>query len=201
MRTRSNFIRKIALAFAAVGLFAFVIAGCSELSAPTASPDSSREYSDLWNPQPGEMINGVEVPLVQEGYWESLYGPTVNPWMMPPRTFRVGPQGAFIRFGYHSLLIPSGAVSDFVMISVSNASVTGVAMDCNPSPFQFNVPVTLTLSYRGTQYDGTNNPPLAVLYMSPSGSLERMPGSVDPNDMTVTAQTTHFSRYIIGGAM
>jgi len=198
MRIKVQKIKKIAVAISAFGVFALMLIGCSGFDSPTAPNASSHEYSDLWNPQAGDMINGHEVPLVCEGYWEDAFGMSVNPFAVPPRTFRIGPDGGWFVYGFHSLFIPPGAVSDFVMITMSNGSGTGVAIDCNPSPYQFNVPVTFFMSYRGTQYERMPDPPLRVWYMSPEGNLEEMPGYVDTNALMVIGQTDHFSRYIVG---
>lgn len=207
MRIRLRKVKRIAMAITALGVLALMIVGCSGFDSPTAPAASTQEYSGLWNPQPGDMINGHEVPLVGEDYWENAYGPEINPFMVPPRTFRIGPEGGMIMFGQHSLWIPPGAVNDVIMITVSNGSATGVAIDCTPSPYHFNVPVTFNMSYRGTQYDGdgggegdgdVGDPPLRVMYMSPDGSLEELPGRVDAYNQIVTGESDHFSRYIIG---
>ncbi|MBU0509432.1 hypothetical protein KKH27_11445 [bacterium] len=198
MRVKLREIKKIAAVFAVFGLFVLIMAGCGDYSSPTASTTADQDRPDMWNPQPGDMMNGHEIPLLREGYWEDLYGPTVNPWMMPPRTFRVGPQGGYFVFGQHALWVPPGAVTNTVNITLSNASVTAVALDCYPSPYQFNVPITLYLSYDGTQYEGQDNPPLAIMYMTGNNSFEEMPGGVDDDHEIVTGVITHFSRYIIG---
>lgn len=198
MRIKVEKIKKIAVAMLTLGVFALILLGCSGFESPTASNASSHEYSDLWNPQAGDVIGGHEVPLVCEGYWEDAFGMSVNPFQVPPRTFRIGPEGGWFVFGFHSLFVPAGAVDDFVMITMSNGSATGMAIDCNPSPFHFNVPVTFFMSYRGTQYENMPDPPLRVWYMSPDGNLEEMPGHVDTNTQMVTGETDHFSRYIVG---
>lgn len=198
MRINLRGIKRAALAITAIGALALMIAGCSSFDSPTAPAATTQEYSGLWNPQPGDMINGHEVPLVSEDYWENAFGATVNPFMVPPRTFRVGPEGAWIMFGLHSLWIPPGAVDGFVMLTISNGSVTGVAIDCNPSPFHFNVPVTFFMSYRWTQYEHMDDPPLRIMYMDPEGNLEELPGETDPLHLIVTGESDHFSRYIVG---
>ncbi|MFZ5432766.1 MAG: hypothetical protein ACOZB3_03230 [Calditrichota bacterium] len=201
MRTRHLNIGRVFGSLVMLVLAGMFVIGCSDYTAPTASNATSSEYADMWNPQPGETVDGYNIPFYVEGYWESMYGNTVNPFVaVPPRTFRVGPDGAVIRFATHSLTIPRGAVDEYVMITLSNASVSAVAIDCNPSPFHFNVPVTLTLSYSGTTYsnDTGAEAPLAVIYMAPDGSLEELPSTVDRAAQTVSAPTDHFSRYIIG---
>ncbi len=201
MRTRHLNIGRVFGSLVMLVLAGMFMIGCSDFNAPTASNATSSEYADMWNPQPGETVNGNEIPIYVEGYWESIYGNTVNPaTVIPPRSFRVGPDGAVIRLASHSLTIPRGAVDDYVIITLSNASMTAVAIDCNPSPFHFNVPVTLTLSYDGTTYanDTTADRPLNIVYMAPDGTFETLPSTMDRTALTVSAQTDHFSRYIIG---
>ena len=198
MRIKLRKTKKIAFAITLIGAFALLMVGCSGFDSPTAPAASTQEYSGLWNPQAGDMIDGHEVPLVSEDYWENVFGPTVNPVMIPPRVFRVGPEGGLFPFGRHMLLVPPGAVSDEIMLTLNNASATGVAMDCAPSPYHFNVPVTFLMSYQGTQYEDVADPPVRVWYMDPDGNLEEMPGEVDSANLTVSGETDHFSRYIIG---
>jgi hypothetical protein len=201
--TTISTIKRAACAMSALVLVALLATGCSRFDAPTASSPSEADMG-LWAPNPGDqIIPGHDVPILEEGYWESLGGKGTSSvdcgFMIPPRVMRIGPQGGVLNLGHHRLIVPPGAVNDFVWISMSNASANAVAVDCNPSPFTFNLPVTLILSYRGTQYedmDGT--PPLSVIYMASNGSFQPLPSVVDPINLTVSAATNHFSRYIIG---
>jgi hypothetical protein len=178
------------------------IIGCGHFEAPTASQPSVDDERAMWNPQPGEQIDGHAIPLVNDNYWESQFGAAVNPWQAPPRAIVIGPLGGILRFGPHSLIVPAGAVNSDVLITLSNASTTAIAIDCGPSPFTFNVPVTLVLSYMGTQYANGNGGPnpisMHVYFMAPDGHTEMEPSVVDPSGMTVSGQITHFSRYILG---
>lgn len=176
-----------------------VVIGCGNFDAPTASQPTVSENPDFWNPAPGDQIDGHEIPLVREGYWESLYGPQINPWWDAQASATIGRNGGTLRVGPHTLVVPRGALSSEVTIRVRIASLTGIAVDCTPSPFRFNCPVQLTLSYAGTQYENADAPPpLTVFFMEDGGGLERFPSVVDHVAKTVTAQTDHFSRYIIG---
>jgi hypothetical protein len=86
-----------------------------------------------------------------------------------------------------------------MVFSLTNASRTAIAIDCGPSPFHFNIPVILTLSYAGTNFTAaTNQSALEVIYMAPDGSLQEMPSTVDVRGALVTARLDHFSRYILG---
>src|SRR5512140_1341285 len=81
-----------------IGLLAAV--GCSRFDNPTATQPTTESEMGLWNPQPGDrVVPDHEIPMLNPGYWESVYGQTVNPYMIPPRTMHVGEDGAVIRLG------------------------------------------------------------------------------------------------------
>jgi hypothetical protein len=186
------------LAFLILGLLMLV--GCSRFDAPTASQPTTDAQSSMWNPNQGDMINGHEVPIVNSNYWESLYGPQVNPAKTPPVSAVIGREGGTLRLGPHMLEVPAGAVDADVTFTLTYASMSGIAVDCGPSPFRFNIPVTLTLSYMGTQYANTASAnSLGVFYMSTTGGLELEPSTVDVQHNSITAKVDHFSRYIIAG--
>ena len=197
-------IKRAVLAMSVLVLVALLATGCSRFDAPTASQSVSEPPMGTWTPRPGDqIIPGHDVPILKAGYWESLGVPgtaTVDGgFIPPPRSMIIGPEGGTLQLGYHRLIVPPGAVSDFVTFQIGYASANAVAVDCVPSPLTFQVPVTLILSYSGTQYedvDGT--PPLSVVYMASENSLQPVPSVVDPGSLTVSASTNHFSRYIIG---
>jgi hypothetical protein len=173
--------------------------GCSLFEAPTTATPTSSEYTDLWNPQPGDqVVEGHDVPILNSDYWETVNGPTINPAAIRVRVV-IGPAGGVIALGLHTLLIPPGALNTNFTFFMTYASNSGVAVDCNPSPFSFLLPVTLTLSYENTQYDGDGEDAsqLQIMYMAPDGTLEAWPSTVDESANTVSAQIDHFSRYII----
>jgi hypothetical protein len=121
-----------------------------------------------------------------------------NPLAIPVSAV-IGREGGCLRLGPHSLTIPAGAVDREVTFTISLASTMGVAVDCGPSPFRFNVPVELTLSYAGTQYESSDRQVnLQIFYMANTQACTAMPSHVDVNGKSVSAQLDHFSRYIIG---
>jgi hypothetical protein len=180
--------------------------GCSRFEAPTASQPTTESGSTLWNPQPGDRIGGGETPIVNGTYWESLYGQQINPAATSASKV-IGPEGGTLRLGPHRLDVPPMAVSGNVTFTMSYASMTGIGVDCGPSPYTFNIPVQLTLSYANTQYDPHSGnaaltpASLAIFYQSTTGAVEEMPSTVDQNGMRVTASVGHFSRYIIAGRL
>ena len=199
----------------------FVITGCGSFDAPTASGgDSEPAQPELWNPAPGdEIVPGREVPLLNDSYWEGVYGPTINPLFGRPgggglggflgglvddvtsvTRFIFGAVGGMVSLGDHYYVVPPGAVNGMVRFTLEYASFTGVGVDCGPSPLAFDVPVMLTLSYNNTQYENSGNPSgLRIWHVTADGTLEEVEGCiVDTNAQTVTAPVTHFSRYILG---
>ncbi len=189
--------------YAILTLALLTIIGCGHFEAPTASQPTVNEETAMWSPQPGDQIDGHAIPLVNENYWESQFGASANPWLLAPRSVVIGAMGGIVTFGPHTLIVPAGAVDGNITITMSNASSTAIAVDCTPSPYHFNIPVTLILSYRGTQYqtlsttDNTLNA-LRVYYMTPDGDLEPQRCTVNPFTSTVSAEVDHFSRYILG---
>ena len=182
-----------------IGIAIYMV-GCSEFSAPTASQNTTDSQQDLWNPQPGDqVVPGREVPILEEGYWESLYGPQVNP-SDNAGAARIGPEGGMLVVGLHSLIVPPGALDaeTEVTFRLNFASLTGVGVDCSPGGLIFNVPVILTLSYVGTQYEGLDNVELQIFFMPDDGELIPLPITIDTEANTVTAGLDHFSRYILG---
>jgi hypothetical protein len=169
--------------------------GCSNFESPVTSQNAEPELG-LWNPQPGEqVVPGRDVPLLSAPGELSTDGVVVTAL---PVSAVIGPDGGCLRLGRHSLKIPAGAVDRDITFTLVSASTSGVAVDCGPSPFHFNVPVELTLSYVGTQYeDSDSQSSLEIFYMNGRTCIP-MPCVVDPSGKFVTAQLDHFSRYIIG---
>lgn len=185
-----------------VGLIALMlfVAGCSWMDAPTAPQDATESHGGLWNPQPGdEIIPGQEVPLLNPGYWEGENGYFINPSQNSASAV-IGSAGGQLRLGRHRLVVPAGAVNNNVTFTMAYASESGVGVDCYPSGRQFQVPVTLTLSFKDTQYDCNNCDPsgLAIFFLPDGGSPQQQPSNINITDKTVSADLTHFSRYIIG---
>jgi hypothetical protein len=178
---------------------ALVIMGCGRMDAPTASQPMDENVGS-WNPGAGEhVLPGDEIPMYEPGYWESRWGMAINPANLPTAGLRIGPEGGVIHLGVHTLTIPAGALDRVVSFQMAVASMNAVGVDCFPSGLTFNVPVTLSLSYAGTQYQNVDNPNLSVFYARPDGTFERYASIVDGDHRTVSAQLNHFSRYILSG--
>ncbi len=184
---------------AALVTLALFVSGCSEN--PAASIPSAESDSELWNPAPGtQIIPGRDVPMLDDNYWENAFGPSVNPLRRVLNTVEnIGELGGTVQLGLHSYVIPPGAVSENHLFLLSLASLTGVAVDCEPSPFSFDEPVLLTLSYRFTQYDrdGADPSNLRIYYVTPDGEFQELESTVDTEARCVRAYVDHFSRYVL----
>lgn len=82
--------------------------------------------------------------------------------------------------------------------------ITGVSEEVQygPEGTIFNTPVTLTLPYDANLIAalGINEDELKVYYWNPTlKDWQAMPSTVDKQNKTVNAQTTHFSAYQVGG--
>lgn len=198
MKKLSQLLKKSVPVLVGLAIVLFLIVGCSNFDSPavTQSADSGH---DLWNPQPGEqVIPGREIPLyTNESNGLSVDGVAATP-ILEPSGVIIGPEGGIVRLGLHTLVVPPGAVDREIVFTMNYASQTAVAVDCGPSPFHFNVPVELTLSYKGTSFErSAQQNTLQIFYMANTASFSAMPSHVDVANKTVTAQLDHFSRYII----
>jgi hypothetical protein len=198
MKKLNKSLQKLVPVLPALLLMLVLALGCSNFEAPTMSPNAEPELG-LWNPKAGdEIVPGREVPLLNEprGGMHTDGGVLAQPL---PVSATIGREGGDLRLGFHVLHIPAGAVDREVTFTMSSASLTGVAVDCGPSPFRFLMPVELTLSYAGTQYENSDRQSsLQIFYMANLLNCTPLPSRVDVDRKTVTAQLDHFSRYIIG---
>jgi hypothetical protein len=176
-----------------------LLSGCGLESSPTASRDEARP---LWSPAPGDQLAaGRDVPIVNSTYWQDVTGMEANPWRIPVSTIvPIDEDGGMVTLGLHNYQIPAGGIHEERFFSLAYASLSGVAVDCGPSPYQFDLPATLSLSYRGTQYDAAGADPsqLQIWYAAPDGQTIPLASHVDLSRKIVSASVDHFSRYILG---
>jgi hypothetical protein len=123
--------------------------------------------------------------------------------------------------GSASVYIPAGAVSDLTTVEIigetqtsnfavgisANNIIVGNIYTFEPTPFTFNVPVTITLYYTITQQDG--NPgenTLKIYYYDPINGWQAQVTTQDTTNIiingieyggTLTLTTTHFSSYAV----
>lgn len=196
----------------------FLVVGCSIFESPTVSNDADENTLHLWTPQLGdELVEGRQIPIIlDENYWETPG--MVNPSLRGLTGGLIGAipidglLGGTVRCGNHNYYVPAGAVSGTVNFTIALASGTGIGVDCGPSPLNFadGIPVRLTLSYAGTQYDPDyceragieplDPSELQIFYMPNDGSdpvRQDNDRILDAGAKTISVDVDHFSRYII----
>jgi hypothetical protein len=154
-------------------LTASVIAACSdEATAPS---------------KPSLTVAGTRPPTVT--HCSQPYGLTSG-W--------VGPQGGRLKAGWHTLLVPAGALSAPTFITMEAPSGTNSHVVFGPEGLKFNplTPAHLVMSYQNCLV--TPDAIQKVAYTSASLQiLETQPSVSDPVTLTVDAKLTHFSDYVI----
>lgn len=110
----------------------------------------------------------------------------------------VGPEGADINFGPHTLRIPAGAVTQPTVITAEAPTSLVVKSQFSPhgTVFQPGFHPTLELSYKHCR--GPVNREARIAYVGLGGEILEWPPSEDvPEDLLVRARIGHFSGYII----
>jgi hypothetical protein len=113
----------------------------------------------------------------------------------------VGPQGATLNFGGHTLVIPKQAVTHWTIFSATLRAGDEIRVDMRAwnmfGPVtHFRRPVELTLDLSDAA--DTDLSGVAIFYMNPTGSLDRMPSVFNEVTRSVTGYLNHFSDYIPG---
>ncbi len=111
----------------------------------------------------------------------------------------VGPQGGVLRVGPHSLVIPSGALSQPVLITAEAPSDWVNSVRLFPEGLQFasNRAAVLTLSYRNCSLV-SRLLPKRIAYTTDLLKILSMLVSIDnPLAQQVSAPLQHFSRYAV----
>ncbi|HZS61681.1 MAG TPA: hypothetical protein VFA43_20570 [Gemmatimonadaceae bacterium] len=110
-------------------------------------------------------------------------------------TATIGPLGAVIHFGPHSLVIPPGALLRQTTITATMPADGHLTAVLQPEGLQFLVPATLSLGYG--QCDPQPDNTLSIVYLNgPLGQiLQWLPSLLHLDSHTVTALIGHFSVY------
>jgi len=107
----------------------------------------------------------------------------------------IGPWGGSVRVGSHLLVVPRGALSQWVRIKAEQIPGSTNSVRFSPEGLKFSKPATLTLSYENCQDVAL---PKAVIYTTESLELIEILFSVDLTRWKkVTAPIDHFSRYAV----
>jgi hypothetical protein len=107
----------------------------------------------------------------------------------------VGPKGARIKVGTHSLEIPAGALSRDVTIVAEQVSDVTNSVRFSPEGLTFAQPAELTMSYDNCFSTAT---PKRIVYTTDQlNILEQLRSDDRAQSKTVTSPIEHFSRYAV----
>ena len=110
----------------------------------------------------------------------------------------IGPAGGTIRVAGHTLTVPSGALSEYTRITAYAPEGRYAEVRFSPHGLKFEKPVTLTISYEDCGRVGTSGRVPAIVYTDDARNiLEVLASKQDWWRKTVTAQTDHFSGYLL----
>jgi hypothetical protein len=131
------------------------------------------------------------------GFWPNVGLLQCTPLAPDSVTQTVGPEGGVIQVGVHSLVIPSGALSDPVEITAVAPSDTVNRVQFEPQGLSFARPATLTMSYANCKGVGSWLPKRIAYTTDDLVILQLLWALDDLFHNTVTAHIGHFSDYAI----
>jgi hypothetical protein len=107
----------------------------------------------------------------------------------------IGPWGGSIKVGSHALVIPRGALSQYVTIKAEQMQGPTNSVRFSPEGLRFAKPAALTMSYSNCR---NVEPHKAIVYTTEGLEVLQVLLSVDLlRWMKVTAPIDHFSRYAV----
>lgn len=114
----------------------------------------------------------------------------------------VGPLGGVVSVAGHQLVIPPNAVVMPTQFTVTVPASNYLRVDITAGDgehYQFERPVTMTLSYARCTRTNINKANLRIFYVDDNNAiLQDMGGTDDKSARTVTTGTDHLSGYVIG---
>lgn len=97
-----------------------------------------------------------------------------------------------------TLTVPAGAVSNDTTFSIRIPDINSFYNEFGADGLVFNVPVTVTMSYRDADLSDVNEDHIRIAWQNPkTGAFESMACTVDKVNKTVTGQLYHFSAYAL----
>lgn len=166
---------------AAVVLLATALTSCSPLDAPTAPP-SGPEASQLQLPILNGLLSGL-LACRSQTYAQSQKV--------------IGAAGGTIRVGGHTLVIPSGALTQSVTITAEAPADLVASVRFSPQGLQFRRAATVTLDYSSCPL-GRLQLLKHVAYTTERLSILSLLISRDNLlTMKISADIQHFSRYAV----
>jgi hypothetical protein len=107
----------------------------------------------------------------------------------------IGPWGGSIRVGSHLLVIPRGALTQYVRITAEQIPGETNSVRFSPHGLEFRTPAMLTLNYQNCS---SVEPPKVIVYTEEDLTIIDPLRSYDlTKKLQVTAPIDHFSRYAV----
>jgi hypothetical protein len=115
----------------------------------------------------------------------------------------VGPQGALLSFGSHTLFVPKQAVRHWTVFTATLRAGDEIRIDLRARDMfgevtTFKKQVQLTLDLSDAIASDNDLATVAIYYLAPDGTLEKMPSALNQHTRSVTGFLDHFSDYIPG---
>jgi hypothetical protein len=188
-----------------IGMLALVIfgIGCSTDSSilgPVSSNTESRAAASFIYPDPTSLPAGF-VPLTRSTSINGGRESALDDGNETTVTRLIRDiAGGSIFLSHSGVTIPRTAlpVSE-LEITVTLPTDAYAMVDFGPHGTQFESPVTVQLSMEGFELpEGVTEDDLTIFYINDNGEWEMYNGIIHRNGLWLTAETDHFSRYIIG---
>jgi len=99
----------------------------------------------------------------------------------------------------YTVSVPAGALQNTETVTIDIPDITEARQDLGPSPYTFNKPVTVTMSFKNLP-NVPDPDEVQVAWFDPNaGEWIVVPSTatVSGNDLTVTYTTSHFTAWII----
>ena len=99
----------------------------------------------------------------------------------------------------YTVTVPAGALHNTETVTIDIPDVTEAREDLGPSPYTFNKPVTVTMSFKNLP-NVPDPSDIQVAWFDPNaGEWIVVPSTatVNGNDLTVTYNTSHFTAWLI----
>lgn len=209
MTTRLGFARRIIRSSSPVAVaVAIALSGCSpdsSISAPSSPAPAPRALlgldplvtgltGTLSTTTSGVPVVGGLVSTVDDVVSGLLT--TCSPLSQTTSSKYIGPYGGSLTIGDHQLVIPPGALSQYVLISGTRQGGSIAEVDFQPHGLRFAKPATLRLSYGNCKV--SSGSVQRIVYVDDAKKILETPASLDDqrND-AVSAVINHFSGYAV----
>lgn len=208
MTTRFSFARRTIRSSAPVAIaLAAMLAGCSpdsSISAPQPAP-APRALLGLdplvtgLTGTLGGLTSGVPIVGGLVATVDNVVNGLLTTCSAQTQTTSskyIGPYGGTLTIGDHQLIIPPGALSQYVLISGTRQGGSIAEVDFQPHGLRFARPATLRLSYSNCTV--SRGSVQRIVYVDDAKTILETPASLDDqrND-AVSAAINHFSGYAV----